>query len=196
VPSSSKPPGRRVWKLNPESGRPVWAVIFLDAELYLERVNAVPILQRLQESNSIPPLTAVFVSNNCAAARHTDYVCDSDYACFLSEDVVPWALNHHPEVDRDRVVIAGVSLSGLAAAHVALTLSSSFVQQYANRPHSGGMVNDFARCCRGRQALDRRSGSVSASRRRSTVSCMHHPACFSSRARLMRANAAACAQSG
>jgi hypothetical protein len=36
-------------------------------------------------------MTAVFVSNNGAAARHSDYVCDTDYGAFLSQDVIPWA---------------------------------------------------------------------------------------------------------
>jgi enterochelin esterase-like enzyme len=126
VPSSSKPPGRRIWTLHPGSRTPTGAVVFLDAELYLENVKAESVLRTLQDSASIPPVTAVFVSNESAVARHTDFVCAAAYACFLSEDLVPWVLKNHPELDRDRVVIAALSLSGLAAAHAALTHSHHF----------------------------------------------------------------------
>jgi enterochelin esterase-like enzyme len=123
--STVKSPGRRVWKLYPESSRPSWATIFLDAELYIEGIKAVPVLQQLQESGTIPPTIAVFVSSSGAVARHSDYVCDPHYEAFLSQDVVPWVLSDHADVE-GRVVIAGVSLSGLAAAHAALTHSDQF----------------------------------------------------------------------
>jgi enterochelin esterase-like enzyme len=87
VSTAAKPPGLRVWKLNPEAGRPSRAAIFLDGELYLEKVKAVPLLKQLERVASIPPTLAVFVSGGSAEARHSDYTCDSDYADFLSQDV-------------------------------------------------------------------------------------------------------------
>jgi enterochelin esterase-like enzyme len=71
------PPGRQVWSLPPLSGKASWAAIFLDAELYLERVDVVPVLHQLQETGSIPPMQAVFVSSNDAVSRHSDYVMRS-----------------------------------------------------------------------------------------------------------------------
>jgi enterochelin esterase-like enzyme len=121
VSSAAKPPGRRVWKMRPETEQPFCAAIFLDGELYIERVEAVPVLRQLQASGSIPPMLAVFVSSSSAAARHVDYTCDADYASFLSQDVVPWLLNSQAEVDCNHVTVVGLSLSGLAAAHAALT---------------------------------------------------------------------------
>src|SRR5436190_13018804 len=89
----SKTFGRRIWKLFPESGHPSCAVIFLDGELYLEKVMAVPVLRQLQAERNIPATLAIFVSSDSAAARHSDYTCDADYATFLSQEVVPWLLN-------------------------------------------------------------------------------------------------------
>jgi enterochelin esterase family protein len=126
VSSVVKSPGRLVWKLGPESGQPACAVIFLDGELYVENVQAIPVLRQLQASGNIPAILAVFVSSSSAAARHSDYTCDAAYATFLSQDVVPWLLNSHAEVESDHVTVVGLSLSGLAAAHAALTHNSRF----------------------------------------------------------------------
>jgi enterochelin esterase family protein len=100
--------------------------MFLDAELYLDGVQAVPVLHQLQQTGSIPPLMSVFVSSNDAASRHSDYVCDSAYAIFLGKDVLPWVRNHRTEGQCDRIIVVGLSLSGLAAAHAALTFPDHF----------------------------------------------------------------------
>jgi enterochelin esterase-like enzyme len=124
ISGTSKPFGRRIWKLYPESGRPSCAAIFLDGELYLEKVKAV-LLRQLEAERNIPPTLAVFVSSCSAAARHSDYTCDADYAAFLSQDLVPWLLNSHAEIG-DVMAMVGLSLSGLAVAHAALTYQSQF----------------------------------------------------------------------
>ena len=126
VRSVTKSPGRRVWTLPPPAGNASWSAIVLDAELYLDSVQAVPVLQQLQQAGSIPPLMGVFVSSKDAASRHSDYVCDSAYATFLAKDVVPWIRNHRTEGERHRIIVVGLSLSGLAAAHAALTFPDHF----------------------------------------------------------------------
>lgn len=126
VTSRSKRPGRRVWTLFPDSDRLSWAVIFLDAELYIERVKAVSVLRQIQAVRHIPPLLAVFVSSESVDARHADYTCDPDYGTFLSQDVVPWLLDRYNQVDCDRIMIAGLSLSGLAAAYATITYPNRF----------------------------------------------------------------------
>jgi len=134
VSSSSKPFGRRIWKLYPESGHPSCAVIFLDGELYLEKVKTVQVLRQLHAEKNIPSTMAVFVSSNSPAARHSDYTCDADYATFLAQDVVPWILNSHGEIGCERMIIVGLSLSGLAAAYAALTHQSQFHSAICQSP--------------------------------------------------------------
>jgi len=126
--------GRRIWKLNPELGRASCAALFLDGELYLERVNAVPVLRQLQAERKIPSTLAIFVSSNSAAARHSHYTCDADYTTFLVQDVVPWLLNSHGEIGCERMTIVGLSLSGLAAAYAALTHQSQFCSAICQSP--------------------------------------------------------------
>jgi enterochelin esterase-like enzyme len=120
VQSDLKPPGRRIWTQASTGERAKRLLVFLDAELYLERVSARQLVTQLQHEGLIPPAVAVFVSSESAAARHSDFVCDSAYADFLSRDLVPHLLAKH-SVDSDAAVLIGLSLSGLAAAHAALT---------------------------------------------------------------------------
>ena len=108
---------RKVWSLAPPAGRPTAAILFLDAELYLERVGAAVVVRRLQERRAIPPAAAVFLSHGGAAARHVDFVCNPAYARFVASDLVGSVRKEHPGVTE--IAIAGLSLSGLAAAYAA-----------------------------------------------------------------------------
>jgi enterochelin esterase-like enzyme len=118
VQSTRKLPGRRIWSLLPRYGRAAVQLVFLDAELYIERVGAPQVLHQLEEQGLIPAVAAVFVSNVSAAARHVDYVCDTDYAYFLAHDLLPAIVSTQTI---GRVILIGLSLSGLAAAHAAVT---------------------------------------------------------------------------
>ena len=71
-------------------------------------------------------MTLVFVSHGEAAARHTDYVCDPQFARFIAEDVVSRARARVPSLSAEHHVICGLSLSGLAAAHISLLYPTRF----------------------------------------------------------------------
>lgn len=107
---------RTVWEANCP-GEVSSALVFLDAELYLERVGAPAVVRRLQDQGLIPPTALLYVSHGGPAARHTDFVCSPKYAQFVCGTVVDRIRRMHPAV-RD-FVIAGLSLSGLAAAYLA-----------------------------------------------------------------------------
>jgi enterochelin esterase family protein len=124
VQSNVKPPGRRIWSVSPRLETPSALLVFLDAELYLERVLAVDAVRQLEERKLVPPVASVFVSSNGPAARHADYVCDEAYARFLVEDLLPFVTQRRPTAVFERVVLIGLSLSGLAAAHATLTTGS------------------------------------------------------------------------
>jgi len=94
--------------------------LFLDAEHYIRDLQAFPIIEELSESGSIPPATFVFVSHVSGAARHEDYACSDRYSKFIEEDVVAWAREQAPGIRANDNLIGGLSLSGLAAAHIAL----------------------------------------------------------------------------
>jgi enterochelin esterase family protein len=118
------PIDRKVWTTPAMGDHPTAAVVFLDAELYVERVGAAAVLHDLQRGGAVPPATGVFVSHNGAAARHEDFTCRADYATFVARDVVRWVTERNPSV-RD-VVLAGLSLSGLAAAFVSTRFPGTF----------------------------------------------------------------------
>jgi enterochelin esterase-like enzyme len=100
--------------------------ILLDGEHYRDNVHALPIFGTLMQRGSIPPMTLVFVSNGGAAARQSDYVCDPQFARFIAEDVVSHARARVPSLSAERHLICGLSLSGLAAAHIALLYPTRF----------------------------------------------------------------------
>jgi len=123
VRSESTSTERRIWSLGSTLGVPAGLLVFLDAELYLDRVGVVQVMRELEKQARIPPVLSVFISNSDPAARHFDYVCNPDYAYFVADELIPFVLAHNPTVVSERVVIIGLSLSGLAAAHAALTTS-------------------------------------------------------------------------
>ena len=126
VPSKKRDDGRRVWVLEPSLNPPAWTAIFLDAEIYLERVGAAAVLGRLQTAGGSTSLRSIFVSSEDTAARYTDYTCNADYADFIDGDVLSWVIGKYPRTDQSHVLLIGLSLSGLAAAHVALTKPGHF----------------------------------------------------------------------
>lgn len=100
--------------------------VLLDGEYYRDSVETLPIFATLMERGSIPPMTLVFVSHGGPAARQTDYLCDPHFARFIAEDVVDHVRALVPSVSPERHLICGLSLSGLAAAHIALLYPSRF----------------------------------------------------------------------
>jgi enterochelin esterase-like enzyme len=65
-------------------------------------------------------------------ARHRDFVCNPDYAAFLAGPVVEAIRSIYPETGR--IVLAGLSLSGLAAAHVATRYPDVFPRVICQSP--------------------------------------------------------------
>ncbi|MGD9892683.1 MAG: alpha/beta hydrolase, partial [Dehalococcoidia bacterium] len=101
--------------------------LILDGEHYLHGMDALPVLDALAASGTLSPTTFLFLSHGGAEARHVDYVGSARFARFVSEDVVAWTRAHVPTISAGRDhLICGVSLSGLAAAHLAVTYPQVF----------------------------------------------------------------------
>jgi enterochelin esterase family protein len=132
VRSHAVPIERKVWASAAVGGRPEALLVFLDGELYLERVGAATVVEQLQRSDVLPPVAAAFVSNNGPAARHDDFTCRPDYSAFIAGDVCRWMINGNPGVDK--VVLVGLSLSGLAAAFAATQYPSIFAGTICQSP--------------------------------------------------------------
>ena len=100
--------------------------VFLDAELYLGSMNALPVLTELMTSGAIPQMTCVFVSHVNAEARHADFLCNERYTKFIAEDVVAWTRARNQQIHAGSNLICGLSLSGLAGAYLALKYPQVF----------------------------------------------------------------------
>jgi enterochelin esterase-like enzyme len=100
--------------------------VFLDGEHYLETVQALSIVEKAMVNGHLPQMSLPFVSHNGAAARHEDYTCNDSFASFVADDLVRWAKTRVPSITSGGNVICGISLSGLASAHIALTFPNVF----------------------------------------------------------------------
>ena len=91
--------------------------IFLDGELYRDRVEANSVIDSL--SGDIADSWFVFVSMESAEARWLECPCYQPFAKFIAEELLPWLRTEHQELElvRQRTLI-GMSYTGLAAAFV------------------------------------------------------------------------------
>ncbi len=106
---------REVWLLRSHAGSPHRLAVFLDGEHYIRGLDAVPLIHDLLEAGTIPPTTCVFVSHVDGAARHSDYLCNSAYARFITDDILSWARGQDVWLQPGGHLIGGLSLSSLAA---------------------------------------------------------------------------------
>lgn len=100
--------------------------LFLDAELYLQSVDALPLIRELMSDGEMPPASLLFVSRVDGAARHHDYTCNDRYARFIAGDVVQWAGQRNAATQSDNNILCGISLSGLASAYITLRYPGVF----------------------------------------------------------------------
>jgi enterochelin esterase family protein len=116
----------------PYEGTPRWSLLFLDAEIYIEAVYAPSMIQGLQQQGLIPPVRACYLSHHGAAARQVDYTCDADYSAFIAHDVLNWMRANGAA--STPLIIVGLSLSGLAAAHLAVQAPHLFYSAICQSP--------------------------------------------------------------
>ena len=123
---------RRVWVYTPpgyEGGADSsnGLLIAFDGAEYLSLIPLPLMLDSLLAAGRIPPLVAVMIDDSTSGARLDDLANRAWFAAFLGDEVVPWARAHF-RVTRDphRVIVAGSSAGGLAAAYVALARPDLF----------------------------------------------------------------------
>ncbi|WP_400771563.1 alpha/beta hydrolase [Methylosinus sporium] len=119
---------RVVWVREPEH-RATNVTVFLDAELYRDRVGATSIIDALDANGDIDPSLFVFVSMESAASRWVECPCYFPFARFIEEELFPWLENAYPcALEAQERVIVGLSYTGLAAAYVSMTNPSRFTK--------------------------------------------------------------------
>jgi enterochelin esterase-like enzyme len=122
---------RAVWVREPER-RATSVTVFLDAELYRDRVGATSIIEALESAGEIDSSLFVFVSMESAASRWVECPCYFPFAQFIEEELFPWLERAYPiALEAQERVIAGLSYTGLAAAYVAMTNPFRFTKVIA-----------------------------------------------------------------
>lgn len=107
-------------------------LLFLDGELYRDRVKAPEIICEAQASGWLPPVGCIYLSCVSAAARHVDYACNENFARFLAVEMPRWIEQMAGRFDR--LYLCGLSLSGLQALFTALRYPGVFSGILAQSP--------------------------------------------------------------
>jgi len=111
---------RPIWIYTPHNyaanKKPYGLLVLSDGGQYFNSGRVATTLDNLIAAGVIPPLVAVMVDN---PDRFRELACNSEYADFLVQEIVPWArANYHATNRPEETIIGGVSLGGLQAAFV------------------------------------------------------------------------------
>lgn len=107
---------RKAWIHHAEEAKT--CLLFLDGELYTDRVKAPEVIAAAQASGSLPPVTCVYLPNLSAADRHEVYTCNERFASFVALEMPRWI---EREAGRfEQLFLCGLSLSALQSVFTAL----------------------------------------------------------------------------
>jgi enterochelin esterase family protein len=119
---------RPIWIYTPHGyaagKKPYGLLVLTDGGLYVNTARVATTLDNLIAAGVIQPLVAVMVEN---PDRWRELSCNSAYADFLAQEIVPWARANYHATDRpEQTIIGGTSLGGLQAAFVGLKHAEVF----------------------------------------------------------------------
>jgi enterochelin esterase-like enzyme len=107
--------------------RPYGLLFVFDEQWYLSRIPTSTILDNLIAKGEIPPLVAVFVGNGPDDSRSRQLPCNSNFAAFMAEELLPWVRNeYNVTTEPGFTIVAGSSYGGLAAAYLGLQCPGHF----------------------------------------------------------------------
>jgi len=140
---------RLVWfSAGPKAMHPL--CVFLDGDFYL-KMELPSILDKLIASGRIPRMSFAIVAHNGGQSRHEDYVCNDRFARFVSEELFIWAKNRVESIQANGNLICGLSLSGLASAHIHMTFPNLFSASLSQSGSFWWNRKRFAELVRGRR---------------------------------------------
>jgi iron(III)-enterobactin esterase len=117
---------RLVRLLRGPADQPQRVCLFLDGELYLQKMKVTPVLVDLLKRGALPPVTFAFIDHLNMKARERDYSCNDQFGSFISEKIIPWLQQQVSGLRPGHHLIGGLSLSGLASAWLALQYPDHF----------------------------------------------------------------------
>lgn len=119
---------RRCWLQSPASEQAATAIcILLDGEYYVHRMEAPSLIAQLQHDRQLPPLAVVYVSHIDGPTRWRETFCNEQFAQCVAEELVEWAqAKFRAAANNLPVLLGGLSLTGLAAAHAGISFPGRF----------------------------------------------------------------------
>ncbi len=132
IPSTLLSASRQAFYYPATAGAPKDCLLFLDGELYTDRVKAPVILDEPQATGLLSSVACVYLPNVSAAGRHADYTCNEAFASFLAEEVTQWFDREVAQFER--LFLCGLSLSALQAVFTALRHPGVFAGVLAQSP--------------------------------------------------------------
>ena len=121
---------RKAWIHHAEKAET--CLLFLDGELYTDRVKAPEVIAAARASNSLQPVTCVYLPNLSAVDRHEVFTGNERFASFVALEMPRWI---ERETGRfERLLLCGLSLSALQAIFAALQHSDIFAGVLVQSP--------------------------------------------------------------
>jgi len=118
---------RRLWLQSPATGQPAGSIcILLDGEYYVEAMEAPALIAELQAAQKIPAIAVAYVSHVDGQTRWRESFCNADFAQFASQELSPHVRGHFRVSGDVPAILGGLSLTGLAAAHAAMSCPEGF----------------------------------------------------------------------
>lgn len=109
---------RTIWIRPPrDAANTKHVTVFLDAELYRDKVDAVSVIDDLEQG--MDDSWFVFVSVESFEARWLECPCYPPFAAFIAEELIPWVERRFKMNGIQRRTLVGLSYTGLAAAFIA-----------------------------------------------------------------------------
>ena len=89
---------RSVRLLRSPDDQPQRLCLFLDGELYLQKMKIAPVLEGLNKRSALPPVTFAFIDHLNMKAREQDYTCNDQFGSFIDEKIIPWLQQEIPHL--------------------------------------------------------------------------------------------------
>lgn len=134
-----------------EPGRQYPVLLVTDGQLYIHQLNTVEVASRLMDSGAMRPAFIVFIDPRdpddlAINRRHAQFMCNADYARFLTGELLPALIQEHPiSAARDDTNVLGLSFGAINAACLGAMVSSRYSGIGMHSPGNDQHIKEMAR---------------------------------------------------